>query len=49
MQTSHSNHLLQLADMVAGAIQGSLSEKTDRQVYRRLLAAKEMSVQMWPR
>jgi hypothetical protein len=49
IQTSHSNHLLQLADMVVGAIQGSFSEKTDRQVYRRLLAAKEISVHIWPR
>ena len=49
IQTSHSNNLLQLADMVAGAIQGSLSAKTDRHLYRRMLATKEIYVQVWPR
>jgi hypothetical protein len=49
IQPSHSNNLLQMADMVAGAIQRSLSQKGDRHIYRKLIGTKEIYVQTWPK
>jgi hypothetical protein len=49
VQSSHNNNLIQLADMVVGAINRSLTEKDDRAVYRKQISAKEMSVQVWPK
>ena len=49
IQSSHNNNLIQLADMVVGAIHRSLLNKSDRAVYRRRISSKEMSVQIWPK
>jgi Protein of unknown function (DUF3800) len=49
-EDSARNNLLQLADMVAGAVYRSmLPGKKDRWDYRKVLRAKELRVQIWPR
>ena len=49
-EPSHSNNLLQLADMVCGAVARSFrTDKPDRAVYRRCVAHRELGVQVWPR
>jgi hypothetical protein len=49
-QDSTHNNLLQLADMVAGSVYRSmLPGKKDRWDYRRMVRAKELRVQVWPR
>ena len=49
-EDSKRNNLLQLADMVAGAVYRSmLAGKKDRFEYRRIIRAKELRVQVWPR
>lgn len=48
MQSSHSNNLLQLADMIAGSIHRSFSKKGDREVYRPIIKPREIKVQVWP-
>ncbi len=48
IQTSHSNNLIQLADMVAGSINRSFTNKSDKDVYRAILKPREIRVQMWP-
>jgi hypothetical protein len=50
MQRSQSNNLLQLADYVAGVINRSVSDnKKDAEGFRRLIAHREMQVQIWPK
>jgi hypothetical protein len=49
LQNSHSNNLLQLADMVCGAVARSYSQKEDAETYRRLIAHREIYVQFWPK
>ena len=49
IQPSHKNNLLQLADMIAGAIYRSFTQKGDRKIYRKIIGAKEMNVQFWPK
>jgi hypothetical protein len=49
LQDSHKNNLLQLADMVCGAVARSFSEKADRLSYRRWLKPREKRVQFWPK
>lgn len=50
IQRSHSNNLLQLADMIAGALQRSKrQDKADSQIYRDIIRMREFSVQEWPR
>ncbi len=44
---SHKNNLLQLADMVCGAVARSYTEKSDSNIYRKILSKKERSVQFW--
>ncbi len=46
MERSHSNNLIQLADMVCGAVARSYSGSDDR--FRDLLRGKEKFVQRWP-
>ena len=49
MQDSKTNNLIQLADMVCGAVYHAIknpSEKT--QGFRRLIAHRELSAQIWP-
>lgn len=49
-ENSHSNNLLQLADMVCGAVARSFRvEKPERQRFRKLIAHRELHLQMWPR
>lgn len=49
LQDSKKNNLLQLADVVCGAVARSLSEKSDAQIYRKLISHREMSVATWPK
>jgi len=49
LQDSRRNNLLQLADMVAGAINRSFGCKSDSAVYRPLLSHRELRAQFWPR
>lgn len=50
MQRSQSNNLLQLADYIAGVINRSVSDnKKDAEGFRRLVAHREMQVQIWPK
>ncbi len=50
MQRSESNNLLQLADYVAGIINRSVQNKRKKaDVYRKLLAHREIYVQIWPK
>lgn len=49
MQDSHRDNLLQLADMVCGAVGRSLkTNKTDYRIYRALVAHREIHFQRWP-
>ncbi len=49
MQRSESNNLLQLADYVAGAINRSVSNnKKFSDDYRKIIAHREIRVQVWP-
>jgi hypothetical protein len=49
-QDSTRNNLIQLADMVSGSIYRSmLVSKKDRWEYRRIISAKSLRVQVWPR
>jgi len=49
LQESQKNHLLQMADMVCGAVARSFTEKDDAQVYRGLVCHREVYVQFWPK
>jgi hypothetical protein len=50
MEASHSNALLQLADMVCGAVGRSLNrDDRNRTTFRTLLGHREMQVQIWPK
>ena len=50
-ESSHSNNLLQLADMVCGAVARSHRENKDEDVsrFRKMLGHRELSVQLWPK
>lgn len=43
------NNLLQLADMVVGAMARSFSGKKDAREYRKLIAHREIYVEVWPK
>lgn len=49
IQNSKSNNLIQLADVVAGSVYRSFTDKGDKNIYRKLLGAKEIRVQVWPK
>ena len=49
LQDSHKNNLLQLADMVCGAVARSLTDKKDATAYRKLISHREMEVAHWPK
>ncbi|MBI4683989.1 MAG: DUF3800 domain-containing protein [Nitrospirae bacterium] len=50
MQRSESNNLLQLTDYIAGVINRSVQrDKKFSADYRRIIAHREMYVQIWPR
>jgi len=46
---STKNNLLQLADMVVGAVGRSFSGKKDSREYRSLITHREMNVEVWPK
>jgi uncharacterized protein DUF3800 len=46
---STTNNLLQLADMVVGAVARSFSVKKDSREYRSLIDHREMNVEIWPK
>jgi len=48
LQESHRNNLLQLADMVSGAIARAYSDKADAEAYRQIIQHREIFVQFWP-
>ena len=49
MQRSHGNNLLQLADYVAGVINRSVQKKDVGNEYKKVIAHREIFVQIWPR
>ncbi len=49
IQNSHTNNLLQLADMVCGAVARSLTDKPRAGICRKLISHCEMEVSTWPR
>ena len=50
MQNSKSNNLLQLADMIAGAVNRSLgTHKKNKDLFRDITKAREIYVQIWPK
>ena len=50
MQNSKRNNLLQLADMIAGAVNRSLDRKAkDSQRFRSIIKSREIYVQIWPK
>lgn len=49
IQDSQANNLLQLADMVCGAVARSYSGKDDAKTYRALISHREIYVQFWPK
>ena len=49
VQDSQTNNLLQLADMVCGAVARNYSKKDDAETYRRLISHREIYVQFWPK
>lgn len=49
IQDSRDNNLLQLADMVCGAIARSYGQKEDAKTYRSLISHREIYVQFWPK
>ena len=50
MQRSEGNNLLQLADYVVGAINRSVSsKKADAAAFRKIIAHREIYVQVWPK
>lgn len=48
-EDSVSNNLLQLADIICGAVARSYSNKTDSNVCRDLVRPREKHVQFWPK
>lgn len=50
LEGSHTNNLLQLADIVCGAVTRSLQpSKADFRDYRRVIKHREISFQIWPK
>ena len=50
MEASHSNNLVQLADMVCGAVARSYNTATSEgQRFRKMISTREKRVQLWPK
>jgi hypothetical protein len=50
MEDSRSNNLLQLADMICGAVARSFkTDKSDAKEYRKIIRQREKHVQFWPK
>jgi hypothetical protein len=48
VQRSRNNNLIQLADYVAGVVSRTVQGKPGAQEYRRLIAARQTSLRIWP-
>ncbi len=48
LQDSKQNNLIQLVDMVCGAVARSYKDKSDSKIYRKIIAHREGNVQFWP-
>jgi hypothetical protein len=48
MHDSKSDDLVQLADMICGAVARSYSDKPDAKLYRQIIQKREAEVQFWP-
>ena len=48
-ENSTKNNLLQLADMVVGALARCYTEKTNSREYRDMIAHREIDVESWPK
>jgi hypothetical protein len=49
-ERSHGNNLIQLADMICGAVARSFqTRRKDRHTYRGIVRHRELRVQVWPR
>ena len=49
IQNSRNNTLIQLADMIAGSIYRSFTQKDDAVIYREIIKTREFYVQFWPK
>jgi Protein of unknown function (DUF3800) len=49
LQNSRANNLLQLADMICGAVARSYGAKRECAALRKLISPRELDVQFWPR
>jgi hypothetical protein len=49
LQDSDRNALLQLADMVCGAVARGYTKPAENNCYRKLISHREMQVQFWPK
>lgn len=49
IQSSHTNNLIQLVDMIAGAVHRNFTNKGDKDIYRKMIGSKEIYVQVWPK
>lgn len=49
IEDSRKNNLLQMADMICGAVARSFTSKKDDPPYRSLIKGREESVQFWPK
>jgi len=49
LQNSRANNLLQMADMICGAIARSYGTKSGCKALRKLISHRELDVQFWPR
>ena len=48
-EDSTKNNLLQMADMIVGAIARSFNDKRDASEYRKIIAHREIEVEFWPK
>lgn len=49
LQESSRNNLIQMADMVVGAVNRSFGSKDDAHLYRGIVSARERQVEVWPK
>jgi Protein of unknown function (DUF3800) len=49
LQESHRNILLQLADMVCGAVARGYTKPEESNRYRNIISHREIDVQFWPK
>ncbi len=49
LKGSASNNLLQLADVICGAVARSYKDTADATYYRKLISCRERNVEVWPK